>query len=123
LQAAPPWPVRSYLKEPIRVLDRFGSDLVVLEPGYNRPMSIFNGPVPTARSGGWSNHFTPLFNGACTWIELFGNAPIANCIVHLAVMIASAPGDIALVEHPEAIPPKMQKSILAGNARRLYTRL
>ena len=43
--------------------------------------------VLTAHSGGWFNHFSPLFNGARTWIELFGNAPIANAIVHLAAMV------------------------------------
>ncbi len=295
--------------EALRVLDQFGSDTVILNPGYNRPMSIFSEPVLaafcaahndymikevfpvsprlkanmmvcqrnpemaaaeirrvgnhsqfvgvftefsalyeqignarfdpifdamrgqdlvlTAHSGGWFNHFSPMFNGARTWVELFGNAPIANAIVHLAAMImqglfdkypkqkvlfqeggvwwlsdfmlrvdefyVSAPGDIALterklaagerylrklpseyimenvrfstqpitipknpkhfgwmlelcragdlfcfstdwphqtmdagnwvVEHPGQINEEMQKAILAGNARKLYSRI
>src|SRR6266478_6472081 len=29
----------------IRILDQFGTDIVVLNPGYNRPQAIFNEPV------------------------------------------------------------------------------
>ena len=43
--------------------------------------------VLTAHSEGWFNHFTPLWTGARTWIELFGNAPAGNCMAHLAAMI------------------------------------
>lgn len=153
----------------IRVLDQFAVDTVILNPGYNRPQSIFNEPVLaaiatahndylieevfpaseriranmmvchrdphlaaaeirrvghhkqfagvytefsalyeqlgnakfdpifdamkefglvlTAHSGGFFPHFTPLWNGARTWIELFGNAPIGNSMAHLAAMI------------------------------------
>lgn len=41
----------------------------------------------TAHSGGWFPHFTPLWTGARTWIELFGNAPAGNCMAHIAAMI------------------------------------
>jgi predicted TIM-barrel fold metal-dependent hydrolase len=153
----------------LRVLDQFGTDIVVLNPGYNRAQSIFNEPVIaavaaahndylieevfpvsdrikanimichrdpqlgadeirrvghhkqfvgvfssfsalyepignakcdpildamhefdlvlTAHSEGFFPHFTPLWNGARTWIELFGNAPAGNCMAHLAAMI------------------------------------
>jgi len=155
--------------EVLAVLDRFGTDIVVLNPGYNRPQSIFNEPVIaavaaahndylieevfpvsdrikanlmichrdpqmgaaeirrvgrhkqfvgvytsfsalyepignarydpildamaefdlvlTAHSEGFFPHFTPLWTGARTWIELFGNAPAGNCMAHLAAMI------------------------------------
>ncbi|MEA2944527.1 MAG: hypothetical protein QOD09_5056, partial [Bradyrhizobium sp.] len=43
--------------------------------------------VLTAHSEGFFPHFTPLWNGARTWIELFGNAPAGNCMAHLAAMI------------------------------------
>jgi predicted TIM-barrel fold metal-dependent hydrolase len=151
------------------VLDQFGTDVVVLNPGYNRPQSIFNEPVIaaiaaahndylieevfpvndrikanlmichrdpqmgadeirrvghhrqfvgvftsfsalyeplgnakydpildamkefdlvlTAHSEGFFPHFTPLWTGARTWIELFGNAPAGNAMAHLAAMI------------------------------------
>jgi predicted TIM-barrel fold metal-dependent hydrolase len=151
------------------VLDQFGTDIVVLNPGYNRPQSIFNEPVIaaiaaahndylieevfpvsdrikanlmichrdaqmgadeirrvghhrqfvgvyssfsalyeplgnakydpildamqefdlvlTAHSEGFFTHFTPLWTGARTWIELFGNAPAGNAMAHLAAMI------------------------------------
>ena len=36
--------------------------------------------VLTAHSEGWFPHFTPLWSGARTWIELFGNAPAGNCM-------------------------------------------
>ena len=153
----------------LRVLDQFGIDTVVINPGYNRPQAIFNEPVIaaissahndylieevfpvsdrikanlmichrdpqmgaaeirrvghhrqfvgvftsfsglfepignakcdpildamqehdlvlTAHSEGWFPHFTPLWTGARTWIELFGNAPAGNCMAHLAAMI------------------------------------
>ncbi len=153
----------------LKVLDQFAVDTVILNPGYNRPQSIFNEPVLaaissahndylidkvfpvsdriranmmvchrdphmaaaeirrvghhkqfagvftefsalyeqlgnakfdpifdamqqhglvlTAHSGGFFPHFSPLWNGARTWIELFGNAPIGNCMAHLAAMI------------------------------------
>jgi predicted TIM-barrel fold metal-dependent hydrolase len=45
------------------------------------------GLVLTAHSEGWFPHFTPLWTGARTWIELFGNAPAGNCMAHLAAMI------------------------------------
>jgi uncharacterized protein len=45
------------------------------------------GLVLTAHSEGWYPHFTPLWTGARTWIELFGNAPAGNCMAHLAAMI------------------------------------
>src|SRR5262249_20189107 len=32
----------------LRVLDQFGTDIVILNPGYNRPQSIFNEPVIAA---------------------------------------------------------------------------
>src|SRR5436309_3528207 len=32
----------------LRVLDEFGTDIVVLNPGYNRPQAIFNEPVIAA---------------------------------------------------------------------------
>ena len=145
----------------LRILDQFGTDTVILNPGYNRPQAIFNEPVIaaiaaahndylinevfpvsdrikaslmichrdpqmgaeeirrvghhkqfvsvftsfsalfepigmrqvrsdprrhgghdlvlTAHSEGWFPHFTPLWTGARTWIELFGNAPAGNC--------------------------------------------
>lgn len=153
----------------IRILDQFGIDTVVLNPGYNRPQAIFNEPVIaaisaahndylinevfpvsdriranimichrdpqmgadeirrvghhkqfagvftsfsalfepigcakcdpildamaehdlvlTAHSEGWFPHFTPLWTGSRTWIELFGNAPAGNAMAHLAAMI------------------------------------
>src|SRR3954451_19903535 len=153
----------------LRVLDQFGTDTVILNPGYNRPQAIFNEPVIaaisaahndylirevfpvsdrikaslmvchrdpkmaaheirrvghhrqfvsvftsfsalfesigtgkfdvmldamaehdlvlTAHSEGWFNHFTPLWTGSRTWIELFGNAPAGNSMAHLAAMI------------------------------------
>lgn len=156
--------------EVLAVLDRMGVGTVILNPGYNRPQSMFNEPVIaavssahndylirevfpvsdrikasmmichrdpqlgaaeirrvghhpqfvsvftefsglyepignakfdpildamkefdltlTAHSGGWFPHFTPLWNGARTWIELFGNAPAGNCMAHIAAMIA-----------------------------------
>ena len=146
----------------LRVLDQFGTDTVILNPGYNRPQAIFNEPVIaaisaahndylinevfpasdrikasmmichrdpqagadeirrvghhkqfvsvftsfsalfepigcskndpildamaehdlvlTAHSEGWFPHFTPLWTGSRTWIELFGNAPAGNCM-------------------------------------------
>ena len=155
--------------EVIGVLDRFGTDIVIMNPGYTRPQAIFNEPVIaaiagahndylieevfpvserikasmmichrdpqmgadeirrvghhrqfvgvftsfsglfepigtakydpildamqefdlvlTAHSEGWFPHFTPLWTGARTWIELFGNAPAGNCMAHLAAMI------------------------------------
>ena len=154
----------------IAVLDEFAIDTVILNPGYNRPMAIFNEPVLaaisaahndyliekvfpvspriranimvcqrdpfmaaaeirrvahhkqfagvftefsalyeqygnakfdpvfdamkefglvlTVHSGGWFLHHTPLWNGARTWMELFGNAPAGNAMAHLAAMIA-----------------------------------
>ncbi len=45
------------------------------------------GLVLTAHSEGWFPHFTPLWTGARTWIELFGNAPAGNAMAHLAAMI------------------------------------
>jgi uncharacterized protein len=154
----------------LRVMDKFGTDLVVLNPGYNRPQSIFNEPVIaaissahndylieevfpvsdrikanimvchrdpmmgaqeiarvghhsqfvgvytsfsglyepignakfdpildamreyglvlTAHSEGSFPHFSPLWKGARTWMELFGNATAGNCMAHLAAMIA-----------------------------------
>ena len=153
----------------IKILDQFGTDTVILNPGYNRPQSIFNEPMIaaiaaahndylikevfpvsprikaslmichrdpfmgaeeirrvghhkqfvtvyssfsalyeplgnakfdpildamqefgltlTCHSEGFFPHFTPLWNGARTWIELFGNAPAGNCMAHLAAMI------------------------------------
>lgn len=153
----------------LEILDQFAIDTVILNPGYNRPQSIFNEPVLaaiaaahndylikevfpvsdriranimvchrnpqmaateirrvghhkqfagvftefsalyeqlgnvkfdpifdamkefrlvlTAHSGGFFPHFSPLWNGARTWIELFGNAPAGNCMAHLAAMI------------------------------------
>ena len=153
----------------IAILDQFGTDIVVLNPGYNRPQSIFNEPVIaaiaaahndyliekvfpvsdrikanlmichrdpqmgadeirrvghhrqfvgvyssfsslyeplgnakydpildamrdfdlvlTAHSEGFFPHFSPLWTGARTWIELFGNAPAGNAMAHLAAMI------------------------------------
>src|SRR5258707_11179089 len=153
----------------LRILDQFGTNTVILNPGYNRPQAIFNEPVIaaisaahndylirevfpvsgrikaslmvchrdpkmaadeirrvghhrqfvsvftsfsalfesigtakfdvmldamaehdlvlTAHSEGWFNHFTPLWTGSRTWIELFGNAPAGNCMAHLAAMI------------------------------------
>jgi uncharacterized protein len=153
----------------LRVLDQFGTDTVILNPGYNRPQGLFNEPVIAAiasahndyliqevfpvssrikahmlichrdpqmgadevrrvghhrqfvgvyssfsaiyeplgnakfdpildamaehdlvlaaHSEGWFVHFTPLWNGARTWIELFGNAPPGNAMAHLAAMI------------------------------------
>lgn len=153
----------------IRILDQFAIDTVILNPGYNRPQSIFNEPVLAAvaaahndylieevfpvserikanimvchrnpfmaaaeikrvghhkqfvgvysefsalyeqlgnsrydpifdamkdfgfvlaaHSGGFFPHFSPLWNGARTWIELFGNAPAGNAMAHLAAMI------------------------------------
>jgi predicted TIM-barrel fold metal-dependent hydrolase len=41
----------------------------------------------TAHSSGFFPHFTPLWLGASTWIELFGNAPAGNCMAHVAAMI------------------------------------
>jgi predicted TIM-barrel fold metal-dependent hydrolase len=155
--------------ETLAVLDQMGTDIVILNPGYNRPQSIFNEPVIaavaaahndylikevfpvsdrikanimichrdpqmgaeeirrvgahpqfvgvftefsglyepignakydpildamkefdltlTAHSGGWFPHFTPLWTGSRTWIELFGNAPAGNCMAHVAAMI------------------------------------
>ena len=152
-----------------RILDQFGTDIVVLNPGYNRPQAIFNEPVIaaiasahndylinevfpvsdrikaslmichrdpqmgadeirrvghhqqfvsvftsfsglfeplgcakfdpildamaehnlvlTAHSEGWFPHFSPLWTGSRTWIELFGNAPAGNAMAHLAAMI------------------------------------
>src|SRR5256885_8532068 len=32
----------------LRVLDQFGTDTVILNPGYNRPQAIFNEPVIAA---------------------------------------------------------------------------
>lgn len=43
--------------------------------------------VLTAHSGGWFPHFSPLWTGARTWIELFGNAPAGNCMANIAAMI------------------------------------
>lgn len=153
----------------IGVLDQFGTDIVIMNPGYTRPQAIFNEPVIaaiasahndylieevfpvserikanmmichrdpqvgadeirrvghhrqfvgvftsfsglfepigtakhdpildvmqefdlvlTAHSEGWFPHFSPLWTGARTWIELFGNAPAGNCMAHLAAMI------------------------------------
>jgi predicted TIM-barrel fold metal-dependent hydrolase len=153
----------------LKVLDQFGIDTVIMNPGYTRPQAIFNEPVIaaiasahndylieevfpasdrikanlmichrdpqmgaaeirrvghhkqfvgvftsfsglfesigtakhdpildamqahglvlTAHSEGWFPHFTPLWTGARTWIELFGNAPAGNCMAHLAAMI------------------------------------
>ena len=34
--------------EVLRVLDQFGTDTVILNPGYNRPMSVFSEPVLAA---------------------------------------------------------------------------
>jgi predicted TIM-barrel fold metal-dependent hydrolase len=155
--------------EVLAVLDKMGVSQVILNPGYNRPQSIFNEPVIaaiaeahnnylinevfpvsdrlkasimichrdpqmgaaevrrvgyhkqfvsvftefsalyepignakfdpildamqehdltlTAHSGGWFPHFTPLWTGSRTWIELFGNAPAGNCMAHIASMI------------------------------------
>jgi predicted TIM-barrel fold metal-dependent hydrolase len=155
--------------EVLAVLEQYGTDIVILNPGYNRPQSIFNEPVIaavaaahndylieevfpvsdrikanlmichrdpqmgadeirrvghhkqfvgvytsfsalyepignarydpildamaefdlvlTAHSEGFFPHFTPLWTGARTWIELFGNAPAGNCMAHLAAMI------------------------------------
>ncbi len=155
--------------EVIAVLDQFGTDIVIMNPGYTRPQAIFNEPVIaaiasahndylieevfpasdrikaslmichrdpqmgaaeirrvghhkqfvgvftsfsglfepigtakydpildamqdfdlvlTAHSEGWFPHFSPLWTGARTWIELFGNAPAGNCMAHLAAMI------------------------------------
>ena len=153
----------------LKVLDQYATDTVILNPGYNRPQSIFNEPVIAAiasayndylieevfpvsdriranvmichrdphmgaeeirrvghhkqfvgvytefsalyeplgnakhdpifdamqefdlvlvsHAGGFYPHFTPLWTGARTWIELFGNAPIGSCMAHLAAMI------------------------------------
>src|SRR3990170_7313835 len=32
----------------LRVMEQFGTDIVILNPGYNRPQSIFNEPVIAA---------------------------------------------------------------------------
>ena len=54
--------------------------------------------VLTAHSEGWFTHFTPLWTGARTWIELFGNAPAGNAMAHLAAMICQGMFD----KYPQA---------------------
>jgi predicted TIM-barrel fold metal-dependent hydrolase len=302
-------PVPETAADVLDIMDKFGTDTVILNPGYDRPQTLFNEPSITAiaaahndylinevfpvsdrikanimicqrdpqrgadeirrvahhpqfvgvytsfgalfesigtakhdpildamqehdlvlssHTEGFFNHFTPLWTGSRTWVELFGNAPVGACMAHLAAMVMqgmfdkypqqkvvfqeggywwlpdlmlrlddfylAAPGDIALVErkleageqhlrkmpseyilenvrfstqpisipknrkhfawllemchadelfcfssdwphstmepanwvveNPDCIPEAMQRKILSGNARSLYTRL